>query len=730
MNTKFTLKNFRIFDSKGVTLDLKPITLLTGCNSSGKSSVVKALVLLSDYFSGLKEDYEFCARGRNDIYYADFKSWLSSTNSKMDFAKEPQRLLGKFSKVLNEGSDCDIVTMELDMHSYLMAQDVHLVFEFKEDPKDEFLGYLHSLKVSKQNGELILTLDSTALEITQSSLLPEFFSSIFERYFFKWQDDILSSYITEEEQKEAFDVFTKKADSFSEKWGIDIEEEYVNGAGIFMEYIPHYDNYVLKIAGMKILHYLPILKEKLSGTKDESLIFLKEALENEDISNDEVKAVLTATAKSFFDSEEKDFLSWYRRIEREYFQSQTEKCLSSEEFYYLSRSPEYDCWWCYRVEDEQKYIRLQKKFAKLKEPNDVDSQFNNKDNRFFLDERENDGQVNKESRPISFGKVFALMEYLSFIYMTNDLDMYECEPRGLLKLSKGVLSFKSKMVNDFYRYEGSVLKEIILETIAWTTRYAGTSAVNVKRLYALSEDDEFTRLLRRYNAARKTKKDEAVADSFVNKWIKKFGVGDYISIEVDSEGLGMTLRLHRDSNDTKGVLLADCGYGITQLLSVLLNIEVEIMESKYYTRTSLNFDEEFYISKEDYLSRLKVVSEMVDKNYSLYNCTIAIEEPENHLHPRYQSLLADMFYDAYKNYGIHFVIETHSEYLIRRTQVLVAQEKHETDEEVENRCPFATYYVPKNGEPYSLKYRKDGKFKEEFGSGFYDEASNLAFEIL
>ncbi len=55
MNTKFTLKNFRVFDSKGVTIDLRPITLLTGCNSSGKSSIVKALHLLSDYFKEIKK---------------------------------------------------------------------------------------------------------------------------------------------------------------------------------------------------------------------------------------------------------------------------------------------------------------------------------------------------------------------------------------------------------------------------------------------------------------------------------------------------------------------------------------------------------------------------------------------------------------------------------------------------------------------------------------------------
>lgn len=38
--------------------------------------------------------------------------------------------------------------------------------------------------------------------------------------------------------------------------------------------------------------------------------------------------------------------------------------------------------------------------------------------------------------------------------------------------------------------------------------------------------------------------------------------------------------------------------------------------------------------------------------------------------------------------------------------------------------------MPKDGKPYSLGYRKDGKFVEEFGSSFYDEATNLAFDIL
>lgn len=62
--------------------------------------------------------------------------------------------------------------------------------------------------------------------------------------------------------------------------------------------------------------------------------------------------------------------------------------------------------------------------------------------------------------------------------------------------------------------------------------------------------------------------------------------------------------------------------------------------------------------------------------------------------------------------------------------MIIAGLQYESNKDAEEKCPFRTYYMPKDGKPYSLGYRKDGKFVEEFGSGFYDEATNLAFDIL
>lgn len=71
--------------------------------------------------------------------------------------------------------------------------------------------------------------------------------------------------------------------------------------------------------------------------------------------------------------------------------------------------------------------------------------------------------------------------------------------------------------------------------------------------------------------------------------------------------------------------------------------------------------------------------------------------------------------------------------LVLKSQVIVAQQKYDTKKDLEENCPFTTYYVPDKStgeEPYRLGYRRDGKFQRDFGSGFYDEAPNLMSEML
>ena len=116
--------------------------------------------------------------------------------------------------------------------------------------------------------------------------------------------------------------------------------------------------------------------------------------------------------------------------------------------------------------------------------------------------------------------------------------------------------------------------------------------------------------------------------------------------------------------------------------------------------------------------------------YILNNTPILIvEEPELNLHPALQSKLADLFFEVHQNYDIEFLVETHSEYLIRRSQVLVAEFELEV---APNINPFWAYYFPKEIEqaPYMLQYQTDGSFDKNFGQGFFDEASASTLDLL
>ena len=108
--------------------------------------------------------------------------------------------------------------------------------------------------------------------------------------------------------------------------------------------------------------------------------------------------------------------------------------------------------------------------------------------------------------------------------------------------------------------------------------------------------------------------------------------------------------------------------------------------------------------------------------------TILLEEPEQNLHPALQSKLADLVYSLNKGFGINFVIETHSEYLIRKSQVIVADCDFKDEDQLNSQNPFRVFYIPSDDtSPYEMIYTRSGRFVNKFGEGFFDEAgkSNL-----
>ncbi|WP_246545471.1 AAA family ATPase [Pelotalea chapellei] len=74
---------------------------------------------------------------------------------------------------------------------------------------------------------------------------------------------------------------------------------------------------------------------------------------------------------------------------------------------------------------------------------------------------------------------------------------------------------------------------------------------------------------------------------------------------------------------------------------------------------------------------------------------VIIEEPESHLHPLAESLLAELFATVSKERGVQFIIETHSEHLFRRMQTLIAKKDVTTP-----HC--AMYFVERDGKQAKL----------------------------
>jgi predicted ATP-dependent endonuclease of OLD family len=180
--------------------------------------------------------------------------------------------------------------------------------------------------------------------------------------------------------------------------------------------------------------------------------------------------------------------------------------------------------------------------------------------------------------------------------------------------------------------------------------------------------------------------------------LKYFEINEKITIDF-TEDYGIVVNLI-DENDNKRNINT-YGYGYRKLISLAIEI-VNIAEE------NCNFDDD-------------------NGDYSYKPSLILVEEPEANLHPNFQSKLADAFLYAAQHFNMQFNIETHSEYLLRKFQYMTAT----VDELAEN--DILIHYFPADHTKEKIKkisIKKSGALSQEFGSGFYDEAINLKFELM
>jgi len=130
-------------------------------------------------------------------------------------------------------------------------------------------------------------------------------------------------------------------------------------------------------------------------------------------------------------------------------------------------------------------------------------------------------------------------------------------------------------------------------------------------------------------------------ESLIARWLKQMGVIDDFKVHQIAKGRKeYEVRVKRSPRSAE-VLITDVGFGVSQVLPVL-----------------------------------------VQSYYAAEHSTVIFEQPEIHLHPRVQADLADVFIDAYRHCNVQFVVESHSEHFLRRLQRRVAEAQMITNDEV------------------------------------------------
>ncbi len=722
MNTQFTIKNFRVFDEKGVTIDMKPVTILTGCNSSGKSSIVKSMVLLDTYIDSLQKDYDAFKR-------------IALTKHKLDFKKETTISLGSFNRVIHRGAENNTLTFEYMVHSLMLGEDVNVSMEFEPDDKDVFNeGYLKSVTISNANGDVIY---SSSKEMPCSAnynlILNNFFRFVIGQYLVdryqqneaKEEDDFVMNDDEWEEMKTFFtnyygeitlkDVITwvnRNGNDYYEikLFGITGNKGKDNKKTFVDKYLDGKVDVVKDSCCSNSLFSVPLMKT-IEGWEKDGIVDKFEYLLKDIPITDAMWMAIRMICKDFIDSDTETFGAYFHKKEEEQMMFHMES-----NFCPKGHAPFVSATSFWNIGECEKKVGINDTFRTISpDPGVIDQATG----EIIPGTEESLDKMLQRLPSVDFSMVYDVIMEISTQVCREDTTLYVQGRSG-----NGIApAFNHRMFGMFKEYVQKVMADIMIMAMPHGISYIPSSLVSVKSLYSLDGTDELTKMLKRYVELSRTYdgQDEFTPYSFIDKWIRNFDIGYSVRIESDSEDmLGATIRLYKNKEDKKGILLADVGYGITQLFVLLLRVEIAIMEAQIECANNNPLD----MGKP---SIWRVKSNRFSSKFTESN--IAIEEPEVHLHPKFQSLLADLFVDAYTNYNVHFIVETHSEYLIRKLQVMVADKESSLSSN-----DVVLYYVDKEESEMSTNRKidilEDGRLSEPFGSGFYDEATGLSMYLL
>lgn len=641
MKSTFSIKNFRVFDSDGYTFEINPITIITGCNNSGKSSLVKACALYSEWIKTVS------VKGVRSLFTEPLR--LSNEMLK----------LGRLDSVINSNNNNDKRIIFTLYSSDLAPEDIEIEYIFiklKDDITNN--AWLSDVKITDSHNRVILEANRQTSQYRLDLLPLKEWACKLHEYEALAHDQYNGGPTPTSSNLSAIGIQLAK-----ECKTLSMYRRRLNSY-VRDNYPEHYAQRIRRHAIYLDSDYtrLPLIYNKELKELDniDKECFL------EYLTNEIIKGNLFASnGWPNRDREVSDLIEKIALINRHYQESPFKKF--SEYLWYLENDH-----------------GLSFSF-----PINIHNDISGDNLCYFMHDR---------GTPTLYSRCINMMTELFYGYLGKDI--YFASESALNKFLSSAARFitESLLPRDFKEFN-----------------YIGTCQLHLKRVFPIDQNvDLFNTVLNEYinstaNIGKSYKRGKFINKRgfFVDQWLQKFSIGSKVIIKQTEEGSGVVIAI-KDLYSNVVTNLSDMGYGVAQLLAILFSIESAIFKS--HNPRGLRGD----------------------------SITLSIEEPESHLHPKYQSMLASLFTDAFVNHKIHFVIETHSEYMIRAFQTFRAYGPKYHEYGLSNR-DLSIYYFneprkelrkPNEEQIKKIEIADDGCLINPFGPGFFDEAINLSTDLL